>query len=164
MKRLMEYTVFSGLVTAWRLATWPTRRSPVLVMATTDGVVRVPSWLGMTTGSPPCITATTEFVVPKSIPIILLIATFPSFRMRQSLQRSGTNPSVSMVGVPGWKGEGPPNRAKTNAIMHVEWHIVKFFDIDCNTLQYKHLSVALCPKSVQIEAAHELGPEGVQRR
>src|SRR5215470_16883351 len=71
MKRLMEYTVFSGLVTAWRLATWPTSRSPVLVMATTDGVVRAPSWLGITTGSPPCMTATTELVVPKSIPKIL---------------------------------------------------------------------------------------------
>src|SRR6266550_1309762 len=77
MNRLMEYTVFSGLVTAWRLATCPTSRSPVLVMATTDGVVRAPSWLGMTTGSPPCITATTELVVPRSIPIILLIATIP---------------------------------------------------------------------------------------
>src|SRR5262245_26838428 len=73
MKRLMEYTVFSGLVTAWRLATWPTSRSPLLVIATTDGVVRAPSWFGITTGSPPCITDTTELVVPKSIPIILLI-------------------------------------------------------------------------------------------
>src|SRR5215469_7112243 len=133
MKRLMEYTVFSGLVTAWRLATWPTRRSPVLVMATTDGVVRVPSWLGMTTGSPPCITATTEFVVPKSIPIILLIATFPSFRMRQSLQRSATTPRSA------WRvslgGRGRAHRMEPRqAIMHVEWHVVKLFDIDCNTL------------------------------
>jgi len=31
MKRLMEKMVFSGLVMAWRLATWPTRRSPLLV-------------------------------------------------------------------------------------------------------------------------------------
>src|SRR5256884_8548397 len=77
MNRLIEYTVFSGFVTACRLATWPTSRSSVLVMATTDGVVRPPSWLGITTGSPPCITATTEFVVPKSIPIILLIAALP---------------------------------------------------------------------------------------
>src|SRR5436853_1853436 len=77
MKLLIEYTVFSGLVTACRLATCPTSRSPVLVMATTDGVVRAPSWLGITTGSPPCITATTEFVVPRSIPIILLIAAIP---------------------------------------------------------------------------------------
>src|SRR5271170_7459296 len=77
MNRLIEYTVFSGLVIAWRLATWPTNRSPVLVIATTDGVVRAPSWLGMTTGSPPCITATTELVVPKSMPIILLIWNAP---------------------------------------------------------------------------------------
>src|ERR1700738_268442 len=69
--------VFSGLVTACRLATCPTRRSPPLVMATTEGVVRAPSWLGMTTGSPPCITATTEFVAPKSIPIILLMLVNP---------------------------------------------------------------------------------------
>jgi hypothetical protein len=31
--------------------------------------------LGITLGSPPSITATTEFVVPKSIPIIFPIAT-----------------------------------------------------------------------------------------
>jgi len=36
-------------------------------------VVRLPSGLVMTTGSPPSMTATTEFVVPKSIPMILLI-------------------------------------------------------------------------------------------
>src|SRR5208283_4321560 len=76
MNRLIEYTVFSVFVTAWRFATCPTRRSPVFVIATTEGVVRPPSWLGITTGSPPCITATTEFVVPRSIPMILLIASF----------------------------------------------------------------------------------------
>ncbi len=43
MKRLMEKTVFSGLVTACRLATCPTRRSPDLVKPTTDGVSRLPS-------------------------------------------------------------------------------------------------------------------------
>ena len=65
--------MFSGFVIAWRFATWPTSRSPLFVIATTDGVVRAPSWFGMTTGSPPCITATTELVVPRSIPIILLM-------------------------------------------------------------------------------------------
>ena len=69
MKRLMEKMVFLGLVIAWRRATWPTRRSPSLVNATTDGVVRPPSALGMTTGSPPSITATTELVVPRSMPM-----------------------------------------------------------------------------------------------
>src|SRR5579872_2642731 len=58
---------------AWRLATCPTNRSPVLVNATTDGVVRPPSSLGITLGSPPSITATQELVVPRSIPIIFAI-------------------------------------------------------------------------------------------
>src|SRR5256885_5896619 len=73
MKRLIEKMVLSGLVTACRLATWPTRRSPAFVNATTDGVNRPPSGLVMTTGSPPSMTATTELVVPRSIPIILLM-------------------------------------------------------------------------------------------
>ena len=61
----------SGLVTAWRFATWPTMRSPVLENATTLGVVRAPSALGMTTASPPSMTATQLLVVPRSMPIIL---------------------------------------------------------------------------------------------
>src|SRR5713101_4337906 len=73
MKRLIEKMVFSGLVMACRLATWPTSRSPPFVKATTDGVVRFPSWLGITVGWPPSMTATTELVVPRSIPMILPI-------------------------------------------------------------------------------------------
>ncbi len=38
-----------------------------------DGVVRLPSLLLMTTGSLPSITATHELVVPRSMPMILLI-------------------------------------------------------------------------------------------
>src|SRR5260370_10030277 len=68
ISRLMERKVRSGFVMAWRLATSPTRISPVLLKATTEGVVRWPSALGMTTGSPPSRTETTELVVPKSIP------------------------------------------------------------------------------------------------
>src|SRR5215469_9419091 len=71
MKRLIEKIVFSELVMAWRLATSPTSRSPFLVKATTEGVVRLPSELGMTTGSPPSITATQLLVVPRSIPMTL---------------------------------------------------------------------------------------------
>ncbi len=71
MKRLIEYTVLVGLVTAWRLASWPTTRSPVFGKPTTDGTVRLPSDDGMTVGSPPSITATTLFVVPRSMPMIL---------------------------------------------------------------------------------------------
>ena len=79
---MIEETVFSGLVMAWRFATWPTRRSPVLENATTDGVVLPPSAFGMTTGSPPSITATQELVVPKSIPIVFAIIKFLLLSLR----------------------------------------------------------------------------------
>src|SRR5690242_6902559 len=71
--------VFSGFVTAWRLAIVPTRISPLSSQATTDGVSREPSSFTMTLGSLPSITATTLFVVPKSIPMIL-----PMFVLRDS--------------------------------------------------------------------------------
>src|SRR5918992_4430198 len=73
MKRFTEKTVFSGLVTAWRLATVPTRRSPPWVKATTDGVVRAPSAFSTTVGSPPSRTAMHELVVPRSIPMVFAI-------------------------------------------------------------------------------------------
>src|SRR3954449_5911821 len=60
--------VRSMLVTACRLATSPTSTSPDLANATTEGVVRAPSALAMTVGSPPSSTATTLFVVPRSMP------------------------------------------------------------------------------------------------
>ncbi len=68
MWRLTDRMVRSTLVTAWRLATSPTSTSPFLAKATTDGVVREPSALAMTVGSPPSRTETTELVVPRSIP------------------------------------------------------------------------------------------------
>src|SRR5262245_18648236 len=80
MKRLIEATVWSGLVIAWRLAMAPTRRSPEREKATTEGVVRAPSELGITTGTPPSRTATQELVVPRSMPIVLAIASFRSCR------------------------------------------------------------------------------------
>src|SRR5437868_15500664 len=73
MNRLIEKIVFCELVTAWRFAAWPTRRSPFFVNATTEGVVRAPSLFSKTIGSPPSITAKQELVVPKSIPKTLAI-------------------------------------------------------------------------------------------
>src|SRR5215211_173397 len=73
MKRLTEKTVFSGFVTACRRAKRPTRRSPLGVTATTDGVSRSPSAFGMTVGSPPSMVAITELVVPRSMPIVRAI-------------------------------------------------------------------------------------------
>ncbi len=64
--------VRSGLVTAWRLAIWPTSFSPESVKPTMEGVVRAPSALATTWASPPSRMATHEFVVPRSTPI-----TFP---------------------------------------------------------------------------------------
>ena len=46
----MAKKVRSGLVTAWRLAGWPTSRSPSSVKATIEGVVRAPSEFSMTFG------------------------------------------------------------------------------------------------------------------
>ncbi len=73
MRRFEEKTVLLGLVTACRFAAWPTTRSPVFVKATTEGVVRPPSAFGMTTGSPPSMTAMQEFVVPRSMPRMRLM-------------------------------------------------------------------------------------------
>ena len=70
MCRLMEEMVLSELVTAWRFAGSPTSLSPFFVNATTDGVVLIPSVFAITTGFPPSITATHEFVVHKSMPMI----------------------------------------------------------------------------------------------
>src|SRR5215467_13310738 len=75
MWRLTERMVRSGLVIAWRFATSPTRTSPVLENATTDGVVRDPSALGATTASPASRTETTELVVPRSMPTALDMGT-----------------------------------------------------------------------------------------
>jgi hypothetical protein len=62
---------------AWRFATCPTSRSPLFEKPTTEGVVRVPSSFEITLGSPPSKTATHEFVVPRSIPIILAMVFLP---------------------------------------------------------------------------------------
>jgi hypothetical protein len=77
MKRLIEKMVFWGFVTCWRFAGAPTRRWPSFVNATTDGVVRPPSAFGITAGSPPSITPTQEFVVPRSMPIVLAMLLSP---------------------------------------------------------------------------------------
>src|SRR3982074_2026918 len=62
--------VFSGFTAACLGASVPTSLSPVLVNATTEGVVREPSAFGMTTGSPPSMTGRTELVVPRAIPTV----------------------------------------------------------------------------------------------
>ena len=77
IRRLMAKNVRSGLVTPWRLAGWPTSRSPSSVNATMEGVVRDPSEFSMTLGVAPSMTATQEFVVPRSMPITLAMLSIP---------------------------------------------------------------------------------------
>src|SRR6185436_7443478 len=81
--------VFVGLVTACRRATRPTRRSPFLANATTEGVVRNPSAFAITLGSPPSMTDTHELVVPRSMPMTLPM--YSAFRApgRTGVHRSG---------------------------------------------------------------------------
>ena len=71
MSRFTAYSVFCGLVTAWRLADCPTSTSSSLVKATMDGVVRSPSLFSITRGLPPSMIATQELVVPRSMPMTL---------------------------------------------------------------------------------------------
>ena len=62
-------SVLSEFITPCRLAVCPTMRSPFLLNATMDGRRRPPSAVVMTVGVPPSITATTLFVVPRSMPM-----------------------------------------------------------------------------------------------
>ena len=74
--------VLSEFVTACLLAVTPIRRSPPsLAKATTEGVVLAPSAFAITTASPFSIVATQLFVVPRSIPITLLIFSLPFFKI-----------------------------------------------------------------------------------
>ena len=90
IRRLIAKNVFSGLVTAWRFAAWPTRRSPNSVNATIEGVVRMPSLFSITLAFLPSITATQELVVPRSIPMTLLMDT--SFKKQDRAAWGSTVP------------------------------------------------------------------------
>src|ERR1700736_630262 len=98
MNRLIENIVFCELVTAWRFAAWPTRRSPVFVNATTEGVVRAPSLFSKTTGSPPSITDMHELVVPRSIPKTLAI-----YKVQSSLGLFSIRCSINSNCISHWK-------------------------------------------------------------
>src|SRR6185295_13282179 len=91
----MANSVLTGLVTAWRLAGRPTRRSTSPVNATIEGVVLAPSEFSRTWGLPPSITATHELVVPRSIPMTLAMLLCPLSCGRPSgPDRIGARPSL----------------------------------------------------------------------
>ena len=105
--RLTLLTVRGALVTACRLAASPTRRSPALVKATTEGVVRWPSALGITTGLPPSMTAAQLLVVPRSIPMIFAIVRL-SFQKRSVRKahtaKTGLRQPRFLGGTESWSG------------------------------------------------------------
>ena len=93
MKRFTGEKVLPGFTTACRLAFCPTNISPVLLYATTLGVVRPPSAPGMTVAFPASRAATAELVVPRSIPTTfspasrLILAAKPTIELRARARR-----------------------------------------------------------------------------
>ena len=77
--------MFSEFVMACRLAAAPTSFYPSLVKETTEGVVLAPSAFSMTLGVLPSITATQEFVVPRSIPMMAPLPAVEKFRRTHEL-------------------------------------------------------------------------------
>ena len=73
MSLLAAKIVSPAFVTACLFAGCPTNFSSFSKKATTEGVVLAPSVFSKTLACEPSIMATHEFVVPKSIPITLLI-------------------------------------------------------------------------------------------
>src|SRR5690606_1371481 len=94
IRRFTANRVFLGLVTAWRLADWPTTTSLSLVKATMDGVVRSPSLFSITRGLPASMTATQELVVPRSIPMTLAICDYLQEDVKRLMDVSYVGPSA----------------------------------------------------------------------
>src|SRR5687768_12104804 len=69
----------------------PTRTSPLSVQATTEGVVRAPSSFTRTLTSPPSMIATTELVVPRSMPMTFLDPKIKNLRLSGGLKPNGSS-------------------------------------------------------------------------
>ncbi len=95
----MAYSVFFGLVTAWRLAEAPTSTSPSSWYATIEGVVRAPSAFSITRVVLPSMMETHELVVPRSMPMILAMCLLLVSEKRCCVELVD-NPA----GFKGWRG------------------------------------------------------------
>src|SRR5262249_13291723 len=73
MNRLIEYAVRCASVSRRRCASRPTRIAPSSPTETTDGTRASPPASRITTGTPSFTYATSEFVVPRSMPTTLLM-------------------------------------------------------------------------------------------
>src|ERR1700722_8168031 len=90
-----------GFRIACRRASWPTRRSPCGVKATTDGVVLDPSAFGITVGWPATVAEITELVVPRSMPTATAITTSCKRSARLGAQATVASPNGSGPRAPG---------------------------------------------------------------
>src|SRR5437879_338881 len=141
--------VFSGLTAACLRARLPTSLSPDFVKATTEGVVRDPSALGMTTGSPPSMTAITEFVVPRSIPTVFGICSsadyvhwirqyvgrFPSPLFPKTLLKRDGGPQMAAKHAFGRRARGAACGRRPQGAVRVllrDWRagVARSFDLD----------------------------------
>src|SRR4051794_34439463 len=91
---------------AWRLAICPTRRSPSSEKATIDAVVRLPSRFASTTGTVASTIAAQLFVVPRSMPRILLIV--DDGRKNCLIVRGFAAPKARTQGPQGLQGRKSP--------------------------------------------------------
>src|SRR5712692_1386527 len=89
--RLIERMVRSGARTHWLRAVRPTSTSPVGDTPTTDGSRRSPA-TGHICMVPFWMTPSTELVVPRSIPIILLVSLMTGLLWRSLERRLGGPP------------------------------------------------------------------------
>ena len=73
IRRLMESTVRSGATMYWLRACWPTMMFPSSSSPTHEG--KIPSSFSLTIwGCPPAMMATSELVVPRSMPTIAVVS------------------------------------------------------------------------------------------
>ena len=105
--RLIEEMVRLAFTVAWCAAALPTSRVPSAVKATTEGVVRSPLSLGMITACPPSTTETQLLVVPKSMPMVLLIAFVSPQSIDPSLLYRETPEKGAKKTMKIWQKSGP---------------------------------------------------------
>ena len=87
MRRFTLYTARSGVSIRYLRAALPTTIWPFSSSATTDGTRFSPSSPGMTTGRSPSMYATSELVVPRSIPTMRSLLLIRCSLIRSSLLR-----------------------------------------------------------------------------
>src|SRR6266567_5042488 len=100
IRRLMEYTARSGVSISELRAAFPITGWLLQSRATTEGSRFKPSSPGITTGISPCMNATREFVVPRSMPTMYsdLMRSFQLRRVPPATRRLRLEPADANAG------------------------------------------------------------------